>query len=273
VRYLVLLAACATGLWAADAVRIVSWNVNKGRNPQKIAEALRRFAPDICLLQEIDRGARRTGGLDVTAEIARLLNMHAEFAPAFEELSHTLDGRPAHIGQGIVSRWPIRASRILAFQAQSGFWKPNRILPTGWGIMQRRNGGRVAQIVELDTPAGPLVIYNTHLESRTWGKIRRAQLDEMLADAQRYPATTTVVFAGDFNSQFDPTALLRRMTAAGFRNSYGDRKQRTHRLFGSVDWIFVRGPLTVREGRVHRGIGVSDHFPLSVQLVPAESAP
>jgi len=53
---------------------------------------------------------------------------------------------------------------------------------------------------ELDRNGGTLVVYNLHLESRTTEHGRLLQLDEVLADAERYPAGTPVMVAGDLNT-------------------------------------------------------------------------
>jgi endonuclease/exonuclease/phosphatase family metal-dependent hydrolase len=258
---------------ANPGARIVSWNVNKGRNPGALAEALRGLDCDVCLLQEIDFNARRTGNVNVTEQIAHRLGMNWVFAPAFEELGQTggAEAAPAFMGQSTVTRLRVRGTHVVRFHTQSSFWKPRPLVPN-WPLMQRRQGGRNALAVELESPAGALVAYNLHLESRGNATIRRAQLNEVLEDARRYGDSTTVVIAGDLNSKFDPTAVLRYMETQGYRNSYGTERQRTHKLVGSVDWIFVRGRVGLEAGEVHREIGLSDHYPLSVRVVKQATA-
>jgi hypothetical protein len=48
---------------------------------------------------------------------------------------------------------------------------------------------------------------------------------------------------------------------------------RTHRLIGSLDWIFVRGPVVCEQPEVIRGLKASDHDALKVRLSMRESSP
>jgi hypothetical protein len=46
-------------------IRILSWNMEHGRNPAQIAETIAVAGPDIACLQEVDWGNERTGSVDV----------------------------------------------------------------------------------------------------------------------------------------------------------------------------------------------------------------
>jgi endonuclease/exonuclease/phosphatase family metal-dependent hydrolase len=126
----------------------------------------------------------------VAQELAKTFGMNYTFAPEFRELGQRTAQGPAYHGQAILTRLPIRASRILRFTHQSGFWKPRPLLVSSLPIMQRRVGGRIALVNELDRNGNLLVVYSLHLESRTREHGRLLQLDEVLADAQKYPAGT-----------------------------------------------------------------------------------
>ena len=89
----------------------------------------------------------------------------------------------------------------------------------------------------------------------------------MLADAARYPATHPVIIAGDMNTHFKPGAFLKTVEAEGFRSCFGEQQPRTHRMYGRVDWILVRGPVTCEQAEVDRKAAGSDHFPLTAVLV------
>jgi endonuclease/exonuclease/phosphatase family metal-dependent hydrolase len=138
--------------------------------------------------------------------------------------------------------------------------------------MQRREGGRVAQVAEFEAGGRMLVVYNLHLESRSVSA-REGQLRETLADARRYGPETAVVIAGDLNTHFHPDSYARELRAEGFRNCFGDRQPRTHKMIGAVDWIFVRGPLECSGAAVHREFTASDHFPLTATLAIRETPP
>jgi hypothetical protein len=61
--------------------------------------------------------------------------------------------------------------------------------------MQRRTGGRAAQVAEVDAAGTGLIVYNLHLESGS-GPARLGQLEETLADARQYGPEVPVVIAG-----------------------------------------------------------------------------
>jgi endonuclease/exonuclease/phosphatase family metal-dependent hydrolase len=183
----------------------------------------------------------------------------------FEELSQERSG-PAYIGQATLTRLPLRQARVLRFQRQSTFWRPHNWLPSAIPLMQRRLGNRIALVTELEFAGRPLVVYNPHLESRSMGLIQTAQLDEMLADMRRYPAGTTVMIAGDINSKYFPSVFLHKLEKAGFRSVLGERIERTHVIAMALDWIFVRGPVTLDGGAVRRDVKGSDHYPIAVRM-------
>ena len=114
--------------------------------------------------------------------------------------------------------------------------------------------------------ARPLVVYNLHLESRTTEHGRLLQLEEVLADAQRYPAGTPIIVAGDLNTMSRHSPLVARLRQAGYNSCFGERRIRTHIIIGALDWIFVRGPISCEGAEVHRDFHASDHFPISAEL-------
>ncbi|HLK20025.1 MAG TPA: endonuclease/exonuclease/phosphatase family protein [Bryobacteraceae bacterium] len=246
--------------------KILNWNIDRGQHFKGIVSAMRDTHPDICIFQEVDLGARRTKGEDVASDLARTFGMNYTFAPEFRELGQSTAQGEAYHGQAILTRFPIRASRILRFTHQSGFWKPRPLLISSIPLLQRRIGGRIALVNELDRNGGTLVVYNLHLESKTTEHGRLLQLDEVLADAERYPAGTPVMIAGDLNTMYLHSPLITRMRQAGFTSCFGDRRIRTHILIGALDWVFVKGPMTCEGAAVRRDIHASDHFPISAEL-------
>jgi endonuclease/exonuclease/phosphatase family metal-dependent hydrolase len=245
---------------------ILDWNIDRGKDLNDIEGQMRQFNPELCIFQEVDLDARRSGGIDVAKKLAEEFRMNYVFAPEFQELSQGTPESPAYHGQALLTKLPIRSSRMLRFTHQSGFWKPRRLLSSSMPLWQRREGGRVALITELDNGGKPLVVYNLHLESRGNDQLRMAQLEEVLADAQRYPAETSVIIAGDLNTKTAHSALMPRLRQAGYRSAFGDRRIRTHMIIGALDWVFVRGPIECEHADVLRGVDGSDHFPITVDV-------
>jgi endonuclease/exonuclease/phosphatase (EEP) superfamily protein YafD len=145
-------------------------------------------------------------------------------------------------------------------------WRPSRFPPL-WGIFQPRYGGRVALITEHDTAQGQLVAYNLHLESRGPDSIRVAQIQEVLEDARGYPASATILIAGDLNTKNAKSPVIETIRRAGFSTLLGGAVTTKRRQ--PLDWIFIRGPWTASDARIHYEIRSSDHFPLTLILHPA----
>jgi endonuclease/exonuclease/phosphatase family metal-dependent hydrolase len=256
----------------SKAIRVVSWNIDRGTQLPVIGDELSRNAADLYLLQEVDSNTRRGANLDESAELARRLNVDLSYAVEFEELSQEHENRqdpaPAYTGQATLTRLPMRHSRILRFQRQSGFWKPHSWIPSSVPLLQRRMGNRIALVTDLEFAGRLLVVYNLHLESRSMGRIQAEQVDEVLADLKKhYPPNTAVILAGDLNSKYLPSIFLHKLEREGFRSATGERIERTHAIAMALDWIFVRGPIRIENGRVRREFRGSDHYPVYAEIV------
>jgi endonuclease/exonuclease/phosphatase family metal-dependent hydrolase len=219
------------------------------------------------LLQEVDSNARRSANIDEAAELARRLKVNLSYAVEFEELSQE-QKTPAYTGQATLTRLPIRHSRILRFNTQSGFWKPRSWIPSQVAMLQRRRGSRIALVTDLEFAGRMLVVYNLHLESRSFGHIQNEQLDEVLADVKKhYPAGTALIIGGDLNTKYLAGNYLHKLERDGFRSATGDKIERTHAIAMALDWIFARGPIQIEDGRVRRDLHGSDHYPIYAEIV------
>lgn len=255
---------------ALNSIRFVTWNIDHGNNLDQIASAIRADSADLCLLQEVDWGTKRTEQGDVAGSLARRLGLNLAYGIEFEELSQE-GADPAFTGQATLTRLPVRRSRILRFEHQSGFWRPRGWIPSSLPVMQRRVGGRIALVSELEFGGRPLVVYNTHLESRSYGRIQDEQLGEILADFERnYPPQTAVILAGDLNTKYFPSWFLHKLEKAGFTSALGERVERTHTIAFALDWIFARGSINVESGAVAKDWKGSDHYPLRAELVSSD---
>lgn len=253
------------------AIRVVSWNIDRGRQLEALGAELEREHPDLCLLQEVDWNANRTGSRDIGEELARKLRLNLAYAIEFEELGQEAQRRPAYIGQATLTRLPVRAVRVLRFREQSGFWAPHRWIPSSLPLMQRRKGNRIALVTELEFAKRTLVVYNAHLESRSLGRVQNLQLDEILADVQRYLPDTPIILGGDLNTKYFPGRFLRKLEQAGFQSVTGERIERTHAIAMALDWIFVKGPVAIEGGEVRRDSRGSDHYPIYAKIVARSS--
>src|SRR5690606_3435636 len=73
---------------AGSAVRLMSWNLRYGRDasgspdPETIAATIEQEAPDVVVLQEVNRGWPIGGGVDLAEWLSRGLAMRYEWSPA-----------------------------------------------------------------------------------------------------------------------------------------------------------------------------------------------
>jgi len=254
-----------------EAVRIVSWNINRGLRLNEVMEFLSAAAADLILLQEADWNARRTHCRKVAQEIAQTLAMNYVFGCEYEELAQRRDGKPAFHGQATLSRFPLSNSRILKFHRQSSFWLPRWFIPR-MRAFQRRIGGRMALISSVDLPERKLLVYNVHLESRGDDGLRHSQLAEILDDASQQAADVQVVVAGDFNADLRQEPFSSAIANTGLSNPFAHISSLPttvpSRFNGSltIDWVLTNGPLIATEPKLYNSIRASDHYPLSLIL-------
>jgi endonuclease/exonuclease/phosphatase family metal-dependent hydrolase len=251
-----------------NAVRIVTWNVNRGQRLHEVIEFLAGASADLILLQETDLNARRTQGRNVAQEIAQALEMNYVFGYEFEELAQGQNGTHAYHGQATLSRFPISNSRILRFHRQSRFWLPRWFIPR-IGPLQRRLGGRMALISYVDLPERKLIAYNVHLESRG-DDVRCSQLSELLDDVSHNASGVQIVVAGDFNADLHREPIAAAISKSGLSNPFARISNLSttvpSRFNGSrtIDWILTKGPLIAFEPKLHGAVRASDHYPLSL---------
>jgi len=87
-------------------LRIVSYNIRRGYgmdnkfNLNRTAEVISKLNPDLVALQEIDKGCKRTKGVDIAKELGKKLGMEYRFGKFMNN-----DG--GEYGMAILSRLPI----------------------------------------------------------------------------------------------------------------------------------------------------------------------
>jgi len=263
----------ATPSWVVfppDSVRVVSWNINRGLYLDRVIQFLTGTKADILLLQEADQNARRTRHINVAREIAQKLRMNYAFAREFEELTQGSRTSPAYHGQVTLSRWPLSNCRIIRFGEQTNFWRPHWFLPE-IPPFQERLGGRLALVTNVKIGDRIIATYNIHLESRGDDRLRCAQLNEVLKDAQRYTPSEPVLICGDFNLDASNGAAADALNGANFEDALVNCHAPTkpHSFFEQgkiIDWIFARKPMRASSAQVHHPGSASDHYPLSADL-------
>jgi endonuclease/exonuclease/phosphatase family metal-dependent hydrolase len=210
--------------------------VNLEKIPQEI-ETLK--AADVWILNEVDWGVKRTQYREVVRELAKTLDMNWAYGVEFleidskqlgtdtfedreseeqrkqllEQFSVDKDRVRALHGHAVLSRYPIRAARLVPFDVGYDWFKESKIRPLekakrkaailiGEDLLQEvRRGGRTTLFVDLDVPELPgqqLTVAATHLENRARPKIRRQQMSQLLAEVRE--TKNPVIIGGDLNT-------------------------------------------------------------------------
>ena len=178
---------------APEALGMLVFNMERGVCLEELGDfletcpAVRPF--DVILANELDDGCVRSGGKDTTLELAKRLGMNAAFGLEFIELVNGEDSKGFH-GNAIFSRWPIKRAKAVRLPEQYN-WYFDR---------QQRIGGRLAVLAELDVAGTPVGVGAIHLENRTHGPGRRAQLSAVLAEAEAMFPGMPVILGGDLNT-------------------------------------------------------------------------
>ena len=141
------------------------------------------------LANELDDGCVRSGQKDTTRELAERLGMNYVFGLEFIELVNGENAKGFH-GNAIFSRWPIKQAKIVRLPEQYN-WYFDR---------QRRIGGRLAILAELDVNGRSVGVGTIHLENRTHGPGRQEQLEAILKAADEMFPGMPVALGGDLNT-------------------------------------------------------------------------
>jgi endonuclease/exonuclease/phosphatase family metal-dependent hydrolase len=254
----------------ADVIRLVSWNIARGCEFDRVTEFLSEANADLIILQETDRNSRRTLRRNIAKEISQKLRMNYVFGIEFQELGQGSPECPAFHGQATLSPWPMSQGSVLRFRRQSNFWRPFWWMPK-LPVLQRRVGGRMALRTHVNIASTRLAVYNVHLESRCDDGIRCAQLNELLQDARQHNSNLPLIAAGDFNFDVTRRCPASAIEAAGFSNPFAGMSIATTQpaRFGpgkAVDWVLLRGHFRAGAAQVHSSVTASDHYPLSLEL-------
>lgn|SRR5262245_1427329 len=241
-------------------LKVVTWNIERGVNFDRIASQLAAIDGDVVLLQEVDRFCHRSGSRDVAQDLADRLGMNWVAAGEFQEIGEGRSGVAAITGQAILSRYPIQDPGVIVFTQQTrARWRLNPVQP--------RRGERIA----LRARTAGTLVYDLHVESGGDDRLRQQQLDDVLADAARQP-DTRIVIAGDFNNSAEVRpSMLATFSVPSFSDALPDSsKRRTHVSHRHpIDWIFTKG-LIAGGGEVREIDDASDHYPVVARLLVPE---
>lgn len=242
-------------------VRLVSYNIRAGTdlsgepNLERVAALMDSLGADVVLLQEVDRGTRRSGGVDQLEVLARATGMEGVFGKAID-----FDG--GEFGNAILSRWPLRSVRAVPLEVEV----PDE-------LVDRYYEPRSLLHAVAETPAGALHVLNTHLDHQPDPVFRHPQLVHLLAYlAEEVPEGARVVLGGDLNAP--PDAVEIRALKLHLEDAWSECGEGPGYTFPSdrplrrIDYLHLRG-LRCTDARVLETT-VSDHRPVTVDVRETE---
>lgn len=173
----------------ARPLRALTYNLHHGEgldgriDLERISKVIRDSHPDFVALQEVDRLARRTGGVDQAAEYIRRTGMHGYFGAA-------MPFQGGEYGQVILSRWPLIEPRVVRLPGTKG------------------REPRVATTARVNIPVlGQLCWVCLHLDATRDDTDRWEQVGALLAE---FPGNgIPTLLAGDFNATPESRVMKR----------------------------------------------------------------
>ena len=242
------------------------YNIHAGKDAggvariPELANFVGQTGADIVLLQEVDVGTRRSGGVDQIAELAR----RTGFTSAF---GRTIDYDGGRFGNAVLSRWPILEARMIPL---------NGAAPAGADSSRHEPRGALRIVVA--APQGRITVVDTHLDASggdTWREQEADSLEKLVAHAR--DAGEVVIAGGDFNSTPE-SAAHETLRNAGLRDAWpvcGSGDAATFPASAPVkriDFLFLTGATSCTSARVP-DTPLSDHRPLLVDVaLPASIA-
>jgi len=231
-------------------LRVMTFNIHVGvgmdkkLDLQRIAEVIIRERPDLVGLQEVDRGVRRTEGIDEIAELAKMTRMDYAFG-------HNLDYQEGQYGVAILSKFLIQKIDHRKYE-------------------NRREAERRGMLrVEIDIGSHKINFATTHLDyQRDDGRLfETEQLLRFLADVKN-----PLIVVGDFNDE--PAGSAYKLMPTKFEDAWiGSRAKEDGFSYPAdkpskrIDYIFYRvsDGLRAKKAWVVK-TQASDHLPVMAEL-------
>ena len=244
----------------ADTIRVVVYNMHAGKdaagvdNLLRIVDFVREARADLVLLQEVDQGTRRSGGVDQPAVLAQRSGFHVAFGSA-------LDYDGGKYGVATLSRWPITFDTLY----------PLPVDPP-----QERAGGsrepRGMLRADIASPYGVMSVFNTHIDASREDTWRRQEAAVIVATVTATRAMRPLVFLGGDMNSTPESAVQEMVRDAGLRDAFAECGRGTGLTFPSdsavkrIDYLYLTGMARCSRAAVPT-TRASDHRPLVVDVL------
>lgn len=257
-------AACVPFEHAPTSLNVLVFNIHAGKDAagkdsvQAIADLVRSLAPDIVLLQEVDRGTKRSGNVDQLTAFTDATGYGGVFG-------RSLDYDGGRYGIAALSR--------------HGFVFDETV-PLPVEPVQQRAGGshepRVALVTVAHTILGNLQAMTTHIDASTGDEYRLQEVAQLMVPLRaRLGPDDPVLVGGDFNAEPN-SAVIQKLREAGLRDAWTECGQGDGLTYPAdiprkrIDYVFLTGALRCTAARVI-DTNISDHRPLLVTVTMPRS--
>jgi endonuclease/exonuclease/phosphatase family metal-dependent hydrolase len=255
---LVLCGGVSAQRTTSASARVLVFNIHAGkdassrRNLEEIAALIRSADADLVLLQEVDRGTKRSGNVDQL----RILGDLTAYSTAF---GRSLDYDGGQYGIAALARERISHSTT----------EPLPIQPP-----QARAGGsyepRAALTIATTTRIGALDAINTHLDSSKDEGYRLQESAHIVGMAKRLARNQLLVAGGDFNAE-PSSATYAQVIAGGLKDAWKECGAGDGLTYPAdtpvkrIDYLFLAAGLRCTKAEVI-DTRASDHRPLLVTI-------
>jgi endonuclease/exonuclease/phosphatase family metal-dependent hydrolase len=256
---LLALCGCASAERAEPSIRVLVFNIHAGKdaagkpNLEGVAGLIKSSAADVVLLQEVDRGTRRSGNIDQVSVLATLTSYSTAFG-------RSLDYDGGLYGIAALSRGRIDVNTTESLPIQPP---------------QARSGGsyepRAALMLNASTRLGPIQAINTHLDASRDEHFRLQESTHVVELVKRLSAAAAPVLAGgDFNAE-PGSRTYGQLIAGGLRDAWRECGAGDGFTYPAdtpikrIDYLFLTAGLHCTSAEV-LDTRVSDHRPLLVTL-------
>lgn len=256
---LAVAAGCASLPWMREQpIRILVFNIHAGKdakgvdNLQAVADLVKRTDADLVLLQEVDRGTTRSGGVDQLDRLAALTKHAPAFAPSLVNYQGGQYGIAA-LAREFVGYHATIPLAVTPVQTRSGSREP-----------------RVALLAYATVRGASWRLLNTHVDPGD-AAARAQELRQVAAVAREQQAAgRPLVVGGDLNATPEDPGLA-PLRDAGLRDAWVECGRGDGFTFPShapvkrIDYLWLPGNLACASATV-LDTTISDHRPLLVTL-------
>ena len=235
-------------------LKVMTFNIHHGEgidgkiDLERIAEIFSKNNIDLVALQEVDEGVERTFRIKELDTLSMLTKMQSYF-------SKNIEFQGGEYGNGILSRFPILSKTNYHFKM----------------IREGEQRGLLQTIVNLDGDS--LLFMTTHLDYRADDAERVSNIDEIVAEVNKYPKMP-VIICGDFNdTTMSRTYIKMTKYFSGVWSKIGNNREFTYPTASpekKIDFIFYLN----RKDEIHiepikisvLNSNASDHLPVFAEF-------